>query len=94
MQAANVREQLCSLFERLRLPVPSSQFVPLNERKINVKRCLCRGFFMQSAVFDRDGNYRTAKDNQVGVDWERETGIGGTHSSVIDSVGELAVGCV
>ena len=49
---------------------------------------------MQSAVFDRDGNYRTAKDNQVGVDWERETGIDGAHSSVIDSVGELAVGCV
>ena len=49
---------------------------------------------MQSAVFDRDGNYRTAKDNQVGVDWERETGIGGTHSSIIDSVGEFAVGCV
>ena len=49
---------------------------------------------MQSAVFDRDGNYRTAKDNQVGVDGERETGRGGARSSVSDSVGELAVGCV
>ena len=65
-QAYNVREQLCSLVERLHIPVPSSRYCSALEQKQNVKRCLCHGFFMQSAVFDRDGNYRTAKDNQVG----------------------------
>ena len=64
-QAYNVREQLCSLVERLRIPVPSNRYCSALEQKRNVKRCLCHGFFMQSAVFDRDGNYRTAKDNQA-----------------------------
>lgn len=85
-----MREQLCSLVERLRIPVPSNRYCSALEQKRNVKRCLCHGFFMQSAVFDRDGNYRTAKDNQVGS--VERSPVGSADPPVVHRLGSLAVG--
>lgn len=64
--AYDIREQLCNLVERLHLPVNSNVIMSSLEKKRNIKKCLCHGFFMQAAIFDHDGNYLTAKDNQVG----------------------------
>ena len=63
--AVSVREQLCGIVDRLRLPLVQNPLLTALERKRNVRRCLCCGFFMQSAVFDHDGFYLTAKDNEV-----------------------------
>ena len=62
-QAVSVREQLCSFVERLRLPVPAAMGLSSVERGRNLKRCLCHGFFMQTAIYDRDGFYLTAKES-------------------------------
>ena len=63
-QATNVREQLCSLTEKHHIPVVTDPSLSSMERKRNIKRCLCQGFFMQSAIYDRDGFYLTAKEAQ------------------------------
>ena len=63
--AYEIREQLCNIVERHHLPVNSNTMISWMEKKRNIKRCLCHGFFLQSAIFDCDGNYLTAKDNQV-----------------------------
>ena len=63
--ALSVREQLCGIVDRLHLPVVHNPMVSSLERKRSIRRCLCAGFYMQSALFDRDGFYLTAKDNEV-----------------------------
>lgn len=63
--AYDIREQLCNLIDRMHLPVNSNIVMSSIEKKRNIKKCLTHGFFMQSAIFDHDGNYLTAKDNQV-----------------------------
>lgn len=63
--AYDIREQLCNLIDRMHLPVNSNIVMSSIEKKRNIKKCLAHGFFMQSAIFDHDGNYLTAKDNQV-----------------------------
>lgn len=63
-QAVNIRSQLCSLASRHHLPITNNRLVSAVERKQNIKKCLCHGFFMQSALYDRDGFYLTAKEAQ------------------------------
>ena len=45
----SVREQLCGIVDRLHLPVVHNPMMSSLERKRNLRRCLCAGFYMQSA---------------------------------------------
>jgi len=62
--AANVRQQLVRIMNRLELSLVSTDFGS-KEYYINIRKCLVTGFFMQVAHYERTGHYLTIKDNQT-----------------------------
>lgn len=63
--ANEVRSQLERIMAKHKLLSPADTGSWSMDAIDNVKRALVSGFFMQSAHFDRKGNYLTIMDNQV-----------------------------
>lgn len=62
--AANVRQQLLSIMQRMNVPLVSTEFTS-PEYYVNIRKALVTGFFMRVAHKERNGQYITVKDNQV-----------------------------
>lgn len=62
--AVSVRQQLARLMTKFDLPLLSTEFSS-KDHFTNIQKCLLSGFFMQVAHLSPNGQYLTAKDNQV-----------------------------
>ena len=65
--ADNVRDQLKRIMERTGLPLLSTPFEDQDNYYSNIRKAITAGFFTQVAYLERNGNYMTIKDNQVGI---------------------------
>ena len=64
LSAVNIRHQLMDLMISLNIPMKSSPVKDEALHNNNIRRCLCKGFFMQVAHREK-GGYLTVKDHQV-----------------------------
>ncbi|KAK8807308.1 hypothetical protein WA158_004067 [Blastocystis sp. Blastoise] len=64
LAANNIKDQLLTLFQKLQIPIPPSLSIGNPSYISNIRRCLCKGYFMQIAFCDKQG-YKTVKDQQL-----------------------------
>lgn len=62
--AVNVREQLERIMERKHIPIISTPYTS-RDYWVNIRKAILRGYFMQIAHLERNGSYKTVKDEQV-----------------------------
>lgn len=65
--AIRVRSQLEGILTRLQIDVTNGNHVDDPFYFVNIRKCICSGFFMQVAIKEKSGSYRMIKDNEVGV---------------------------
>ncbi|XP_053203203.1 putative pre-mRNA-splicing factor ATP-dependent RNA helicase PRP1 isoform X2 [Panonychus citri] len=61
--ADNVRQQLSRIMDRFDLKRVSTEFNH-KDYYVNIRKAIVAGFFMQAAHLEKNGQYRTVKDNQ------------------------------
>lgn len=64
--AINVRNQLEGILQKLGFDVNNGNHYDDPSFSMNIRKCICSGFFMQVAFREKTGSYRTVKDNEVG----------------------------
>ena len=64
--AVKVRGQLEGILERLQIDVKNGNHHEDPYYIMNIRKCICSGFFMQVAIKEKTGSYTMIKDNEVG----------------------------
>lgn len=65
--AIRVRNQLEGILKRLNIDITKGNHFDDPFYFVNIRKCICSGFFMQVAIKEKSGSYRMIKDNEVSV---------------------------
>ena len=63
--AIRVRTQLEGILKQLNIDITDGNHVDDPFYFMNIRKCICSGFFMQVAIREKTGSYRMIKDNEV-----------------------------